>query len=118
MTKLRVALVFGGRSSEHEISCATAAGVLAAIDRDRFEVVPVGITREGAFTLQPDDAARFRMDPSAMPVVEDNGTRVLWPESAASRELRVLERGPGRTAVVRSLGEVDIAFPILHGPWG
>ena len=118
MTKLRVAVIFGGRSAEHEISCATAAGVLEAIDRERFEVVPVGITREGAFTLQPDDAARFRMDPASMPVVEDNGTRVLWPESAASRELRVIEPGPADGQVLRSLGTIDVAFPILHGPWG
>jgi len=115
MTKLRVALVFGGRSSEHEISCATAAGVLEAIDRDRFEVVPIGITRDGAYTLQADDAAAFRMDPTAMPSVPDNGTRVLWPDSAATRELRVIEPGGQR---IRSLGDIDIAFPILHGPWG
>jgi len=112
--RIRVALVFGGRSSEHEISCATAAGVLGEIDRGRFDVIPVGITREGAFTLQPDDAARFAMDPAAMPVVEDNGTRVLWPDSAATRELRVLEPGGS----IRTLGRVDVAFPILHGPWG
>lgn len=123
MTKLRVAIVFGGRSSEHEISCATAGGVLAAIDRERFEVVPIGITREGAFTLQPDEPGRFQMDPAAMPVVSDNGTRVLWPESAATRELRVIEPGPAGPDVqaapmIRSLGDIDIAFPILHGPWG
>ncbi|MBO9578400.1 MAG: D-alanine--D-alanine ligase [Microbacteriaceae bacterium] len=113
-SRVRVAVVFGGRSSEHEISCSTAAGVLAAIDRSRFDVVPVGITKEGAFTLQPDDASRFRMDAAAMPVVPDNGTRVLWPDSAASRTLRVV----GADGVVRELGEVDLAFPILHGPWG
>ena len=119
--RIRVALVFGGRSSEHEISCSTAAGVLGAIDRSRFEVIPVGITKDGAFTLQPDDAARFAMNPAAMPVVADNGTRVLWPESAASRELRVLEgsaTGGAGAGAIRSLGSVDIAFPLLHGPWG
>ncbi|MGD9957609.1 MAG: D-alanine--D-alanine ligase, partial [Candidatus Nanopelagicales bacterium] len=81
--RVRVAVVFGGRSSEHTISCSTAGGVLAAIDRARFEVIPVGITREGAVTLQPDDPSRFAMNPEAMPEVADNGTRVLWPESAA-----------------------------------
>jgi len=117
--RIRVALVFGGRSSEHEISCATASGVLTAIDRDRFDVIPIGITRDGAVTLQPDDAARFAMNPAAMPVVEDNGTRVLWPESASSRELRVIEPSDAASAgSIRSLGRVDIAFPILHGPWG
>jgi len=118
MPKPRVVLVFGGRSSEHEISCATAAGVLEAIDRERYEVVPIGITRDGAFTLQPDDAARYRMDPAAMPRVDDNGTRVLWPDSAASRELRVIETAADGASAIRSLGEIDLAFPILHGPWG
>lgn len=112
--RIRVAVVFGGRSSEHAISCATAAGVLAEIDRERFEVVPVGITRDGAFTLQPDDPARLRMDPDSMPEVIDNGSRLMWPESAVDREIRVREAD----GAVRSLGRIDVAFPILHGPWG
>src|SRR6185437_3948536 len=88
--KVAVALLFGGRSSEHSISCATAAGVLAAIDRDRYDVIPIGITREGAFTLQPDDAALFALNADALPQVEDNGSRISWPDSAASRELAVV----------------------------
>ena len=55
MAKLRVALVFGGRSSEHEISCVTAGGVLGAIDRDKFDVVPIGITKAGVFVPAADD---------------------------------------------------------------
>ena len=114
MSKRVVAIVFGGRSSEHTISCSTAGGVLASIDRERFDVIPVGITRDGAFTLQPDDAERFVMNPDAMPEVHDNGTRVLWPDAASTRELRVVDADGS----IRSLGEIDVAFPILHGPWG
>jgi len=110
----RVVVLFGGRSSEHSISCATAGGVLAAIDRDRFDVVPVGITADGAFTLQPDDAALFALDAVSLPVVRDNGTRVRWPESSTSRELSVVEADGS----VRLLGEVDVVFPILHGRFG
>ena len=110
----RVVVLFGGRSSEHSISCATAGGVLAAIDRERFDVVPVGITSEGAFTLQPDDAALFALDAAALPVVRDNGTRVRWPETAGSRELSVVEADGS----VRLLGDVDVVFPILHGRFG
>nr|WP_246853214.1 D-alanine--D-alanine ligase family protein [Naasia sp. SYSU D00948] len=106
-------MLFGGRSSEHAISCATAGGVLGAIDRDRYDVIPVGITREGGFVLESDDPARFRLDAGALPAVEDNGTRVRWPESATGRELRVAEGGEER-----SLGTVDLVFPILHGPFG
>lgn len=111
---IRVALVFGGRSSEHSISCATAGGVLAAIDRSRFEVVPIGITRQGAFVLEQDDPARFRLDPEHLPEVVDNGTRVFFPESAGSRELKVAESGDE----LRSLVEIDVVFPILHGRFG
>lgn len=109
----RVALLFGGRSSEHSISCATAGGVLAAIDRDAFEVVPVGITREGAWTLQPDDPARLGLG-DRLPEVVDDGSRVLLPESAGSRRWAV--RHPGGR--VESLGGIDVVFPLLHGPWG
>ncbi len=112
--KIRVALVFGGRSSEHSISCATAGGVLAAIDRDRFEVIPIGITRQGAFVLEQDDPARFGLDPDQLPQVVDNGTRVFFPESASSREFKV-SNGAGE---IQSLGEVDVVFPILHGRFG
>lgn len=111
--KLTVALLFGGRSSEHTISCATAGGVLSAIDRSKYDVIPIGITTDGAFTLQPDDAARFILNPAAMPQVDDNGTRVHWPESTGSRELTVTD-GEGS----RSLGDIDVVFPILHGPFG
>ncbi|GAA2081207.1 D-alanine--D-alanine ligase family protein [Pseudolysinimonas kribbensis] len=110
--RTRVALFFGGRSSEHAISCATAGGVLGAMDPERYEVVPVGITPDGAMTLRAaDEVAAFSLD--ELPRLADNGTRVRLPESAASRELTVQEGG-----AVRSLGEIDVAFPILHGPFG
>ncbi|MFC4223406.1 D-alanine--D-alanine ligase family protein [Lysinibacter cavernae] len=113
-TRVRVVLLFGGRSSEHEISCATASGVLSAIDRERFEVIPVGITSDGAFTLEEDSVSKFALNPGSMPRVHDNGTRIHWPESSASRELRVREAD----GTERSLGDVDVVFPVLHGPYG
>jgi D-alanine-D-alanine ligase len=114
VSKLTVAILFGGRSSEHTISCATAGGVLEAIDREKYDVIPIGITRAGAFTLEEDSYAKFVMDPANMPEVHDNGTRILWPESAATREFRY-EDADG---AIHSLGNVDLAFPILHGPFG
>lgn len=112
--KLIVAVLFGGRSSEHSISCATAGGVLAAIDRSKYDVIPVGITRDGAFTLQSDDAACFARDTGLLHSVADNGSRVLWPDSAASKMLRVVAADGG----VSDLGEIDVVFPILHGRFG
>lgn len=111
--QLVVALLFGGRSSEHSISCATAGGVLSAIDRSRYRVIPIGVTRDGAVTLQPDDADAFALEAGALPTVPDNGTRVHWPESAASRELTVSDESG-----IRSLGDIDVVFPILHGRFG
>lgn len=108
-----VMLVFGGRSSEHSISCATAAGVLGAIDRERYRVVPVGITRDGAWVLQEDDAARFALDAERLPEVDPEGPRVLLPPSAERPSLELVE--DGETVY---FGEVDLVFPILHGPYG
>lgn len=87
--------------------------MLGAIDRSRFEVIPVGITRDGAYVLEADDPARFALDPAHLPEVVDNGTRVRWPESASSRELTVSD-----ASGTRSLGDVDVVFPILHGRFG
>lgn len=88
--------------------------MLRAINRDRYEVIPVGITAQGAFVLESDDPERFMLDPERLPVVHDNGTRVLWPESTATHELRVTT-ADGET---ESIGDIDVVFPILHGPFG
>jgi D-alanine-D-alanine ligase len=88
--------------------------VLGAIDRDAYEVIPVGITLDGAFVLERDDPDAFALDPERLPEVRDDGSRVLWPDSALSSELRVRDADGD----VRSLGEIDVAFPILHGPFG
>ncbi|HYP72811.1 MAG TPA: D-alanine--D-alanine ligase, partial [Microbacterium sp.] len=113
MDRAVVAVLFGGRSSEHSISSATAGGVLRAIDRERFDVIPIGITRDGAFILEDDDPGKFALDPAHLPEVVDNGTRIVWPDSALSRELKVTD-----AEGTRSLGEVDVVFPILHGRFG
>jgi D-alanine-D-alanine ligase len=109
--RIRVALLFGGRSSEHSISCATAGSVLAHIDRDRYDVVPIGITRSGALVLQADDPEALAL--AGMPEVT-GGDRVLLPTTTDSRELTAIDEA-GRS---RSLGEVDVVFPILHGRFG
>lgn len=77
-------------------------------------MIPVGITREGAFVLEDDDPSKFALDPSRLPEVVDNGSRVRWPDSIRSRELRITTPDGAE----RSLGSPDIVFPILHGPFG
>jgi len=113
--KQRIVLLFGGRSSEHGISCVTAAGVLRAIDRSRYDVIPVGISRRGATVLMEEaDLAGYHLDTDPLPEVSENGTRVLWPASTETRTLSVIE-SDGR---IRSLGHVDAVLPTLHGPYG
>ncbi len=108
-----VAVLFGGRSSEHEISCVTAGGIMDVVDRSVYEIVPVGITKDGAFTLQPDDPAQLAIRDGALPTVPDNGTRVAFPTSPATNELVVSHPDGSVTTLA-----VDIVFPILHGPFG
>ena len=113
--KRTIALLFGGRSSEHGISCVTAAGVLRSIDRSRFDVIPVGIAPNGAMVLMDEsDLLDYKLEAGALPMVPYNGTRVLWPASTETRELTLID-AEGR---VRSLGDIDAVVPMLHGPYG
>ena len=111
--KTRVAIVFGGRSAEHAVSCSTAASVLAAIDRDKYDVVPIGIAPDGRWVLVADDPEPLRLAPGHVPEVTGTSD-VLVPLGSARRSLTVLD--PGQPP--RELGEVDVVFPLLHGPFG
>lgn len=131
MTKLRVGVVYGGRSSEHEVSIASAASVLAHLDPDRYEPIPVHIDRSGRWTIadQPPASASAA---SAIEQARHEGPRVARPE----REVHLVPRpgrdtlisiDPGPDAAVTSpdrarafvggLG-LDVVFPVLHGPYG
>jgi D-alanine-D-alanine ligase len=112
--KPRVAVVFGGRSPEHAVSCSTAASVLSVIDRDRYDVVPIGITVNGKWVLESGDADRLALSAGHLPSVDADATAVVLSNDPARRDLVVAE--PGQTP--RALGEVDVVFPLLHGPWG
>lgn len=88
-----VAVVFGGRSSEHGVSCLTARNVVAVIDRERYDVVTVGITPDGRWVR--DDLAA-EVVPGSLPQVDPSGAPFAWEE----------------------LRDVDVVLPLLHGPWG
>ena len=109
-----VAVVFGGRSSEHGVSCVTAGGVLAAIDRSAFDVIAIGITRDGRWTLASAEPSDWRIVDGELPTVPHADHTVLPPAHAGSQEWRVL----GDDGVARSLGAIDVVFPVLHGPFG
>ena len=112
--RIRVAVVFGGRSSEHAISCVSAGSVLGHLDRDRFEVVPVGITREGSWVLGRDDPAALSIRNRELPAVDATGTALALPADPTRGGLVSLD--PGRAGEV--LSAVDVVFPVLHGPYG
>ena len=110
-----MALLFGGRSGEHAISAATAAGVMKAIDREKYDVIPVGITRSGQWVVASDDPARWELASGRLPeVTAESGAEVVLASSGAGTVLQVLEPG----SVPSVLGEVDVVFPLLHGPFG
>ena len=110
--KVRVAVVFGGRSEEHAISCVSAGSVMAALDPERYEVVPVGIARDGRWVL-PEPGQRLTITDGTLPEVT-GGTAVSLVGDPESRGLAVLEPG----VAVGALTEVDVVFPVLHGTYG
>jgi D-alanine-D-alanine ligase len=112
--KPRVAVVFGGRSSEHAISCISAGSVLGVIDRDAFDVVPIGISREGRWVLVADEPEKLAITGGTLPSVSDSGSAVLLAGDPTSKGMVVLE--PGK--VPRELGAVDVVLPLLHGTYG
>ena len=103
MSKFRVAIICGGKSSEHEVSCVSANGILNAIDLSKFEPVLIGITKSGKWLLLPDDS-NFSIVNGALPTVPESGIEV----SITSL---------GLVAGGKQLA-IDVAFPVLHGPYG
>jgi D-alanine-D-alanine ligase len=116
--KVRVAVVFGGRSSEHSISCASAAHVLPALDPERYEIVPIGITRDGRWlevAARPDQLAIG--GDGELPSVEalaGPGAEIVARPGGSTGALTVLSPGD----VPRDLGTVDVVLPLLHGAYG
>ncbi|HEY2876977.1 D-alanine--D-alanine ligase family protein [Nocardioides sp.] len=113
--KPRVAIVFGGRSSEHAISCVTAGSVLEAIDRTAYDVVPIGIAPDGRWVLESGDPDHLQIKgPDHLPKVDGDRASITLLREAGGTDLVVHE--PAQPP--ETLGEVDVVFPLLHGPWG
>src|SRR5579884_1171551 len=113
MARIRVAVVYGGRSSEHGISVVSAGCLMSALDPAKYEVVPVGITPAGAWVLTEDEPATMRITGRSVPEVQ-KGTAVVLPADPSAGALVTLEPGEG----ARVLGAVDVVFPVLHGRFG
>jgi D-alanine-D-alanine ligase len=109
-----VAIVFGGRSSEHAISCVSAGSVLRAIDRDRYDVVPIGIAPDGRWVLEPDEPERLAITDGRLPEVDAKGTEIVLVAGVDGSQL--VAREPAD--IPATLARVDVVFPLLHGPFG
>ncbi len=112
--KIRVAVVFGGRGPEHQVSCMGGGNMLSAIDRSRYEVIPVGITPEGSWVLVADAPERLAVTDGRLPTVaavaEPGSAVVPWSGSG------VVATAPAQ--IPHLLGDVDVVLPVLHGPYG
>ena len=112
--KPRVAVLFGGRSSEHAVSCVTAAGVLGAIDTDKYDVIPIGIAKTGQWVLVSGDTNAWSLSSSSLPEVAPSAQTVALAEIGGAHQLIVA----APNTVPEELGAVDVVFPLLHGPFG
>ncbi len=125
--KLRVGVLFGGRSSEHEISLRSALTIMSAMDPKRYEVVPIGIGRDGRWYLREDALRLLAEAAPRLEALADGGLEVsLLPHPAGRALVKAPENGR-RTAPSRSgsrtdkralPGPLDVVFPVLHGTYG
>src|SRR5436305_13259945 len=106
MKKLRVAVLYGGRSGEHEVSLQSAASVINYLDRDRFEIVPVAIDKQGRWHLNDLSLIQGK---KSLPVFKDAPRIVLPPDSTVNSALVAL----GGTGAAMT---IDVVFPVIHGP--
>jgi D-alanine-D-alanine ligase len=129
--KLRIGILFGGRSGEHEVSLLSAASILKAIDKNKYDVVPIGITREGRWVTagdahallagkQPPENPRLAGDPEATPtaaVIKRGEAIIVPPVPAESLQPLELHSAAAFTPPRPALA-LDVVFPVLHGTFG
>ena len=110
--KITVAVVLGGQSVEHPVSCASGAAVLEALNSDNFTVVPIGITDSGRWVSVDPESAKLAIGDGQLPqITADSGSEVsVMPDAG----LRVTDAAGGTSV----MSEVDVVFPVLHGAYG
>jgi D-alanine-D-alanine ligase len=113
--RTRVAVVYGGRSSEHAISCVSAGSILRNLDPERFEVTAVGITPGGSWVLTDARPETLAITDGQLPEVSGSSGKALALPADPGRRGELLSLGPGAGELLAS---VDVVFPVLHGPYG
>lgn len=113
-----MALIYGGASGEHSISCATAGAAMAALDSDRYEVVTIGIRRDGTWVPGASDPSTLSLSAGLVEVPQQPESIVL-PAGDGSQDLVKFDSDSDEgLGSLESLGKVDVVFPLLHGPFG
>ncbi len=108
--KIRVGVIFGGKSAEHEVSINSAKNVMRALDKNKYEVVPIGIGKAGEWLTRGDPLKALTHGETSLPQLLESGFQIV-DDRSSGRELI-----PGTQS--SSLPEVDVIFPVLHGPFG
>lgn len=108
---IRVAVLFGGRSAEHEVSLQSAWNVVSAMDREKYDIVLIGIDREGQWFLTESSEFLLHAEDPELVALNKSTEMVALVGGAESRKLMGLSSG-------RPMGRIDVAFPVLHGPYG
>ena len=112
--RIKVAVLYGGQSSEHSVSCISAGAIMDHLDPERYEVIPVGITPQGAWVPGTVDTSELRADDREMPSVRDRGEHIQLVLGAQTGELRYVSG----VHAGRTYAHVDVIFPVLHGQNG
>ena len=115
MAKKRIVVMYGGKADEHSISCISTAGVLRALDADKFEAIPVGITKDGQWIVDGEDPRGWNLDEGLPTVVKTDGAKDVVLDVALGQDGFFAREDDG---TLTSLGHVDAVLPVLHGPYG
>jgi D-alanine-D-alanine ligase len=111
--KVRVGLIFGGRSGEHEVSLMSAKSVMGAIDREKYEIVPIGITKQGRWLASGDP-----MKALSSGISSESSPAALLAEPSQRGLMRLEDREKDEGLEAVQVSQLDVIFPILHGPYG
>ncbi|MER3545672.1 MAG: D-alanine--D-alanine ligase A [Chloroflexota bacterium] len=118
--KIRVGVIFGGRSSEHEVSLMSARSVMAAMDKTKYEIIPIGITKTGRWLTSGDPMLQLTAGSAAAetPQLPQQAATLEAPGGAPKSEALVAIAGASSPARPSPISEIDVIFPVLHGPYG
>ncbi|MFM9096367.1 MAG: D-alanine--D-alanine ligase A, partial [Actinomycetes bacterium] len=105
MEKIRVGVLFGGRSSEHEISCISANSIINVIDRSKYEVIPIGLTKDNQWVIFEDKNPFLKLEKKDLPEVTAKGLQ--------DNKVKKVSKFPPEELI-----SLDVIFPVLHGPYG